>query len=159
MKKILVLCLVALITGACSDNLNDKATKLLQSERQVATEVKLDSIFDYSEAFNKKIEAICLEKKARDMVAKFVEYGNSLSDSERNTDEFQEKVSATKEKMNNLINSAKELKQSAATIELKNELQGKAPEFVGWSCTFNNDSLAYFDNGITKILATKAIGD
>lgn len=57
MKTLLMLCLIALITG-CSDNDIQKANSLLKSRSLNLGEVeRLDSIYDYQESFDCIIKA------------------------------------------------------------------------------------------------------
>lgn len=158
MRTFLMLCLVALITG-CGESPEQKATTLLSKEHfSMDAHFKLDSILNYSEAFNKEIEAIRLENEAQEKVKAFIKYGNSLSENDRDTDYFKNSLSTTKDEAIALINTAKECKQDAASIEFKNDLKGVKKELVGWSYTSKNDSckyIIYFNKEVSKILGVK----
>jgi len=156
MRKILfMLCLSALITG-CTKSGEQKATLLLSNtELKHNSVLKLDSVIEYPEAFDKTLKAIELENNALEKVAKFVAYGNKLSESERKTDEFQNRVKLIQEEAISLINSAKSYKEDAAMIGLKSSVKGISKNFLGWKYTSKNDSciyVVYFDKKVATIL-------
>lgn len=158
MRTFLMLCLAALITG-CNESPERKATMLLSKENfSHDSNLKLDSILSYQEVFSKNMEAISIENEAQEKVNKFVKYGNSLSENDRNTDSFKNSVSITKNEAVSLMNTAKVYKQDAAGIEFKNNLKGIKREFVGWKYISKNDScsyIIYFDKEVSQILGVE----
>lgn len=150
-----ILLTVSFLFG-CSDTPDKKAVKLLQSENvSVSSDIKLDSVLDYPESFEKKIEAIKFSRMAHEKTDESVKYIGSLSDNERNNDDFINYCTRTKEEVIALLNKSKDSDIKAAGIIFKGNIKGIPTEFVGWSYTLKNDTtenVYYFDQNVTRIL-------
>lgn len=152
-----MLCLAALITG-CDLTNEQKAESLLKSIPIEFTPIsQLDSIFGYPESFELTVKAAVIRSDA-DSILK--EKLTSLKELKNNnmTEEMYKLAGQTKEQITNMITTAQNYDNRAATIMLKKSTQGVAKDFLGYEYTSTNDSCSYtvyFNKEITKILCIK----
>lgn len=152
-----MLCLAALITG-CDLTNEQKAESLLKSIPIEFTPIsQLDSIFGYPESFELTVKAAVIRSDA-DSILK--EKLTSLKELKNNnmTEEMYKLAGQTKEQITNMITTAQNYDNRAATIMLKKSKQGVAKDFLGYEYTSTNDSCSYtvyFNKEITKILCIK----
>lgn len=156
MKKfLLLLCLVALITGCSSSPIN-RANDLLNERTNLSFGKieKLDSVLDYPDSFDYTIKSINVSEEADTLLKNKISMLTELQNS-GNTDILQRSAERAREEVINLIKVAEQYSNKAALNTLKNKAKNSSKKFLGWKYVSKNDSctyVVYFNNDVTKIL-------
>lgn len=159
MRTLLMLCLIALITG-CSDNDIQKANSLLKSRSLNFGEVeRLDSIYDYQESFDCTIKANTIKSDIDSLLKKRISVLSEMKQKQMQH-EMERSAIQTKNTLENMIKTAYEYEIQAALIKLRKSSDGERPIFLGYCYKSKNDSctyVVYFNKEVSQILAIEKI--
>lgn len=159
MKTLLMLCLIALITG-CSDNDIQKANSLLKSRSLNLGEVeRLDSIYDYQESFDCIIKANAIKSDVDSLLKERISVLSEMKQKQMQH-EMERRAIQTKNTLENMIKTAYEYETQANSIKFRKSLDGERPIFLGYCYKSKNDSctyVVYFNKEVSQILAIEKI--
>lgn len=161
MKTLLMLCLIALITG-CSNNDIQKANSLLKSRSLNLREVEhLDSIYDYQESFDCIIKANAIKSDVDSLLKERISVLSEMKQKQMQH-EMESKAIQTQKTLENMIKTAYEYEVQANSIKFRKSLNGERPIFLGYCHKSKNDSctyVVYFDKEVSQILAIEKISE
>ncbi len=143
MKYVIFAVSIVLTLSSCQ-NSNQKIEKLF-SERGISTTdiIKVDSIMDFPDSYLLFLESLEQDEIRNREFEKVMIYASSLSDEEKKDPDFQRYMQIKKDELLGMINQSKELCQKAATKTLKNQLEERNLEFMGWKIVDNRADSVY----------------
>lgn len=161
MRTLLMLCLIALITG-CSNNDIQKANSLLKSRSLNLGEVEhLDSIYDYQKSFDCIIKANAIKSDVDSLLKERISVLSEMKQKQMQH-EMESKAIQTQKTLENMIKTAYEYEVQANSIKFRKSLNGERPIFLGYCYKSKNDSctyVVYFDKEVSQILAIEKISE